>query len=34
MDWYKIGVVSFFVLFLMWAMIHATKQSKKYGRRK
>ena len=33
MNWYKIGVVSFFVLFLAWAMIHATKQSEQNGRK-
>ncbi len=33
MDWYKIGVVSFFVLFLAWAMNHAIKQSKRYVRK-
>jgi hypothetical protein len=33
MDWYKIGVTTFFILFLMWAMVHATKEGKKYGRK-
>jgi hypothetical protein len=33
MDWYKFGVVSFFILFLGWAMAHATKQSEKNGRK-
>ena len=32
MDRYKFGVISFFILFLGWAMAHATKQSKKNGR--
>ena len=33
MDWYKIGVTSFFILFLMWAFRHAQKQSEKNGRK-
>jgi hypothetical protein len=33
MIWYKIGVTGFFILFLMWAMNHAYKEGKKYGRK-
>jgi len=25
-DWYKIGVTAFFVLFFIWAGIHADRQ--------
>lgn len=34
MDWYKIGVVTFFILFFMWAMNYANNERKKYERRK
>jgi hypothetical protein len=33
MDWYKIGVTSFFILFLAWAMYHATQEGKRHGRK-
>jgi hypothetical protein len=34
MDWYKIGVTGFFIIFLVWSMYHATQQSKKRHGRK
>lgn len=33
MEWYKISVTSFFILFFVWAMYHANKEGKKYGRK-
>jgi len=33
MDWYKIGVTSFFIIFFVWAITHANKQSKQNGRK-
>lgn len=33
MDWYKIGVTLFFIIFFAWAMRHAYKQSEKNGRK-
>jgi hypothetical protein len=34
MDWYKIGVTGFFIIFFAWAMYHATQQSKRRHGRK
>ena len=28
MDWYKVGVTTFFIVFFIWAMLHAQKQNK------
>ena len=33
MDWYKIGVTSFFILFFIWAIRHANNERKRYGRK-
>ncbi len=31
-DWYKVGVTTFFIALMIWAMLHAEKQRKENGR--